>query len=110
MGFFDDLAARVNEVVPEGIRNDIGGYLQARVVDPVVKIGQPATGNLSAEQIAAGQRGGAVPVAAPAAPASATMNASVQSAFASIKPHMTLILIGVAGVAVVMLLARKARK
>ena len=110
MGFFDDLAARVNEVVPEGIRNDIGGYLQARVVDPVVKIGQPATGNLSAEQLAAGQRGGAVAVASPSASAASTMNASARSAFDSIKPHMTLILIGVAGVAVVMLMARKARK
>lgn len=67
MSWFDDLQARVNEAIPEGIRNDIGSYLQARVVDPVIKIGQPQTGNLSAAEIAAGARGGVQPVA-PAQP------------------------------------------
>lgn len=110
MGFFDDLQARVNEVVPEGIRNDIGSYLQARVVDPVVKIGQPATGNLSAEQLASGARGGSTPVASPASPAVASMNAGAKSAFDTVKPYLPIIGLALVGGIVFSMVSRRARK
>lgn len=56
MSWQDDLETRLQQSI-QNVGNDINAYIQARVVDPVVKIGQPAQGNLSAAQIAAGQRG-----------------------------------------------------
>ena len=56
MSFVDDLEARVQQAT-QNIGNDIKSYIQARVVDPVVKIGEPAKGNLNIKEIQAGQRG-----------------------------------------------------
>ena len=56
MSWQDDLSARV-EAATKNIGNDIQSYIKARVVDPVVKIGEPAKGNLSAAELAAGARG-----------------------------------------------------
>lgn len=56
MSWMDDLSVRI-EQAKENIGNDINAYIQARVVDPVVKIGQPAQGNLSQAQIQAGATG-----------------------------------------------------
>ena len=56
MSWQDDLSARL-QAATQNIGNDIKGYLQARVVDPVVKIGEPAKGNLSALELSQGARG-----------------------------------------------------
>lgn len=66
MGWFDDLQARVSDFQDTSLGGSISDYLESRVVDAVVKIGDQPTGNLSAAQIAAGQRGGTAPVVAPA--------------------------------------------
>lgn len=73
MSWLDDLRVRVEEVIPDGIRNDIGSYLQSRLVDPVIAIGQPQAGNLTAAQIAAGERGAAA-ATAPAQPVPVSVN------------------------------------
>lgn len=83
MAWIDDLSSRISNVVPEGITADINAYLKARVVDPVVKIGQPQTGNLTAEQLAAGMRGGQVPTAQASSPAAASQNATQASMLSS---------------------------
>jgi hypothetical protein len=109
MSWFDDISARISEVVPEGVRTDIGAYLQARVVDPVVKIGQPQTGNLSAEQLAAGARGGAIPVAGPSSISPASQNAMQASMIIGGVNIMPMIAIGAVGILAVVLLSRRSR-
>ena len=74
MGWFDDLQARVEEFQDTNLGSTISDYIENRVVDAVVKIGPQPTGNLSASQIAQGQRGGTPPV--------------VQSPVASVAPSM----------------------
>lgn len=110
MAWIDDLSSRISSVVPEGVTADINAYLKARIVDPVVKIGQPQTGNLTAEQLAAGVRGGQVPTAAASSPASATQNAAQASMLTSFGlgsvPPMILLL-GVGAIAYVMLKKRR---
>jgi len=84
MSFFDDLQARVNDFKDNAIVQDIGTYIQARVVDPVVKVGQPAIGNLSAAQIASGARGQTAPVGGPSGvPPKDSANANPNSPFLS---------------------------
>jgi hypothetical protein len=56
MSWQDDLSTRLQQA-GENVSKDIQGYLQARVVDPLVKIGEPAKGNLSAAELAQGARG-----------------------------------------------------
>lgn len=72
--WLDDLQARVEQAT-SGIVTDINAYINTRVVEPVVKIGQPQSGNLTAAQIAAGQKGTPAPIAAPKAQAKAVQNA-----------------------------------
>lgn len=64
MGFFDDLQARADESLNQ-LKGDVTSYLENRVMSAVVKVGEPAKGNLSAAQIAAGQTGGPAPIAPP---------------------------------------------
>lgn len=77
MGFLDDLQVRVTQAVEKNSDN-INNFLADKVGDLFVKVSKPKTGNLSAAQIQAGQRGGDVPgenqaIVVPAAPIS--MNA-----------------------------------
>lgn len=102
MGLFDNFS----DFIPEGIQTDITAYLRERVVDPVVKIGQPQTGNLSAAEIAAGARGGTAPIAAPSAPASAIQNAGAKIAGIGIAPIAAVVAVGVLGY---VLLSKRAR-
>jgi hypothetical protein len=95
MGFLDDLASRAQQEF-QNVQGDIQDYLKSRVVDAVVKVGDPAKGNLNAAQIASGQFGGvsAAPVAA--APAAALQNASQASQIsAGMMRYMPLIIAGV---------------
>lgn len=64
MGFFDDLKVRAEQSV-NIVSNDINTYIQTRLTDAVVKVGEAPKGNLSAAQIAAGQTGQTASVAAP---------------------------------------------
>lgn len=85
MSWFDDLSARVQQEAQSRlstIGSDVQSYIASQVSGAgatVMVAQQPPTGNLSAAQIAAGARGGPAPVAAAAAPAAATQNASAHS-------------------------------
>lgn len=61
MNFFDDLKTRV-EQAGQQIEKDINSYISNNITEPLVKVGQAATGNLSDAQIKAGQTGGAAPI------------------------------------------------
>ena len=97
MGWLDDLGSRIQQA-SENIINDVGDYFTERVVDPVVKVGEPQRGNLSAAQIAAGEYGGA-PVGAPArASASQLQNAAQASQIGNqFAKYLPLIAIGMVG-------------
>jgi hypothetical protein len=56
MSWQDDLSVRLGQAT-EGLKTDINAYLTARIVDPVIKIGQPQQGNLTQLQIEQGQKG-----------------------------------------------------
>lgn len=77
MGWMDDLTARAKQYYDEGIK-DINTYLGGRAVDEVVKIAAAQTGNLTAAQLAAGERGDAGAIK-PASTAS-TLLANAQQA------------------------------
>lgn len=64
MGFFDDLQARADQSLNQ-LKGDVTSYLESRVMSAVVKVGEPAKGNLTAAQIAAGQTGAPEPIAPP---------------------------------------------
>ena len=68
MAFIDDLEARLKQST-QNIGNDINSYIQNRLTDAVVKIGEPPKGNLTAQQIAQGQTGQGQAIAAPASQA-----------------------------------------
>lgn len=70
MGWFDDLKARAQQA-GDNIVKDINSYIAGRVVEPVIKIGEPQRGNQTAAQIAQGQAG------APAQPLAESVQASV---------------------------------
>lgn len=65
MSFFDDLKARAEESY-NSVSGDIQSYLKDRVMDVVVKAGEPPKGNQTAAQIANGQAGGPAQVIAQA--------------------------------------------
>jgi hypothetical protein len=99
MGWFDDLQARVSDFQDTELGTSISDYVNNRVVDAVVKIGDPPTGNLSATQIAAGARGGAAPVqASPVA-----MTPTAQSPVMKYLPFIAI------GLVAVLLLQKKSR-
>lgn len=75
MGFFDDISVRLQQSAQNQL-NDINSYIQNRVTDVVVKIGQPPKGNLSAAELAQGQQGAGV---AQAAPTGASVQNSAQA-------------------------------
>ncbi len=82
MSWIDDLQTKVEQAT-SGIVTDINTYINQRVVAPVIKIAQPQTGNLSAAQIAAGQKGGPVPIAAAVSSPSSLQNAASASQVSS---------------------------
>jgi hypothetical protein len=100
MGWFDDLRTRVEELQDTNLGSTISDYIENRVVDAVVKIGPQPTGNLSAAQIAAGQRGGTAPVVA--TPVSA-VPPSQQSQLMKYLPFVAI------GLVAVLVLKRKSR-
>lgn len=63
MGWFDDLKTRAEQSF-DNFGSDIGDYIKNRLTDAAVKVGEPAKGNQSEAQIAAGQAGGQPPMAA----------------------------------------------
>lgn len=91
MSLFEDLKNRAAASF-EDVSNNVYGYLESRVNDAVVKIGEPAAGNQTAVQIASGQTGGTAPVP------SMSSRASIQ---------MPLVLMGVA--AAYILLSKRSR-
>lgn len=68
MAFIDDLQARLQQSV-QNVGNDINSYIQNRLTDAVVKVGEPPKGNQTAAQVAAGQTGQAQPMAVSASQA-----------------------------------------
>lgn len=64
MNFFDDFRTRL-EQAGQNFGNDLKSYIESNIVQPAVRIGQAATGNLSEAQIRAGQTASAPPMAAP---------------------------------------------
>lgn len=56
MNFFDDLKTRV-EQAGQQVEKDVNAYISNNITEPLVKVGQAATGNLSDAQIKAGQTG-----------------------------------------------------
>lgn len=56
MSWQDDLQSRIDQA-SQNIGNDIKSYINARVIEPVTKIGEPAQGNLSALELSQGARG-----------------------------------------------------
>lgn len=65
MGFFDDFSANIQNSI-ENVKTDINGYIDSRLNDPVVKVGDIQTGNLNPLQLLQGMVGGKQPVAPPA--------------------------------------------
>lgn len=76
MGYFDDIRTRVEQSVNSAV-GDLKSYLQDQVVTPTVKVGLAATGNLTEEQIRAGKKAAAPPIAAPASGLHLPSNLSV---------------------------------
>lgn len=66
MNYFDDLKMRL-EQAGQNFGNDLKNYFESNIVEPAVKIGQAATGNLTEAQIKAGQTGSAPKIADPQA-------------------------------------------
>jgi hypothetical protein len=69
MSFWDDIGAKIKEGadnVVKDVQTNVNQYFQQRLIDPLVKIGEPAKGNLTAAEIAAGERGAPPPIAAAA--------------------------------------------
>ncbi len=69
MGFLDDFETRIGQagdVLTKRLNTDIDSYLNDRLVEDVVSIARPRTGNLSADQIKNGERGEPPPMAGPA--------------------------------------------
>ena len=98
--WLDDLGVRVDQFRETELGQSIGDYLNARVVDAVVQIAPPKTGNLSAEQIAAGQRGGTAATAAPQSGVAVVMANPVMKYL----PYVAV------GVAAYLLLKKKSRR
>lgn len=73
MAFIDDLEARLKQST-QNIGNDINSYIQNRLTDAVVKIGEPPKGNLSAAQLAQGQTGQGQAIAPAASVVSSRMD------------------------------------
>lgn len=61
MNFFDDLKTRV-EQAGQQIEKDINSYISNNITEPLVKVGQAATGNLSEAEIRAGQTASPPPI------------------------------------------------
>lgn len=64
MNFFDDLRTRVEQSVNATVQ-DFNSYVQNQIVDPIVKVGKAATGNLSEAEIQAGKTASPPAVAPP---------------------------------------------
>jgi succinyl-CoA synthetase beta subunit len=106
MSWIDDLKTRAEQAV-SNVQKDIGTYLQERVIEPVIKVGDPQGGNLTAAQIAAGARGGQGGIPASNQPASALMNANpLANVSASLMQYLPLLIL--AGAAV--MIFKKGRK
>jgi len=56
MNFFDDLKTRL-EQAGQQVEKDVNSYISNNITEPLVKVGQAATGNLSEAQIRQGQAG-----------------------------------------------------
>jgi hypothetical protein len=100
MGWMDDFSMRIGQIgtgVRDRINRDINDYVENRAVDDLVKIGRAATGNLSAAEIEAGQRGAPAPIA-PAA--------SMTAGF-SVSPYL---IAAAVGLTAVLLLSKKSRR
>lgn len=93
MSWVDDLQARAEQSI-RNATNSIGDYLDNRVSDAVVIKGDGQNGNLSALQIAQGQRGGQAGQAGPKAPPNALQNAIQASGFVpeAVAPYVPMIL------------------
>lgn len=65
MSYFDDFRMRV-EQAGQQFGNDLESYINSNIIQPAVRIGQAATGNLSEAQIKAGQTAAPPPIANPA--------------------------------------------
>lgn len=74
MGLWDELQQKAEASV-DSVKNDIYSYFKSRVTTAVVKVGEPARGNQTAEQLARGEFGGQSGVPASNQPASLLMNA-----------------------------------
>lgn len=81
MGWFDDLSTRAQQAGDSALK-DVNTYLAGRVVDATVQVAAAQTGNLTAAQLAAGQRGGQGPMAGPATTSPFLQNASQASQIA----------------------------
>jgi hypothetical protein len=62
MGLFDEWKERATSSL-DNLSDTVYGYLETRVTDAVVKVGQPAGGNQTAAQVEAGQTGSTQPMA-----------------------------------------------
>jgi hypothetical protein len=112
MGWLDDLATRAQQAAQErlgDIGSNITSYIEGQIAgaDPTVKVGAAPTGNLSAAQIAAGQRGGTAPTAAAAAPASASQNAGVAGMLGGFDAQKLLPVVAIGALAFIMFSRRR---
>jgi len=61
MNFFDDLKSRVEQSA-QNFQGDFNNYISNNITQPLAKIGQAATGNLSEAEIKAGKTAQPPPV------------------------------------------------
>lgn len=108
MGWMDDLQVRAEQAV-QSVQTDVTTYFSTRAKEELVKVVAPPTGNLSAEEIAAGQRGGPSGLTAPSgAPASNAVSAGQVGASMMSSASQYLPWLAIAGLAYV-IFARKSR-
>ena len=107
MSWVDDLQARAEQSI-RNATNSIGDYLDNRVSDAVVVKSAGQNGNLSALEIAQGQRGGQAGQAGPKAAPNALQNAIQASGFVPevVAPYVPMIL---AAAALYLVFSRKGR-
>lgn len=96
MGLFDDIKKQAEEASKK-LGSNVEAYLKTNVTNAFVKVGEPPKGNLTAEQIAQGQKGQAQEAAI----------ALPQSGLQMVTGNMGMILPIVAGLVVLMLVLKK---
>lgn len=108
MSWLDDLSVRTSQSLEKATAS-VYQYLDSRVSDAVVKVGNAATGNQSAAQLAQGQMGGQNQAAVPASGnnSPALLNSISSGMFNPQKIMSVLPILAVAGIGAYFLMGKK---